>query len=280
MTTIPAIVIAAALASAVLHACWNAAVKASADPQAAMAAQVIGSGMIALPLLAIVPVPSVAALPWLAGSVAFNVLTFLALLRGYAKGGGFGFVYPLARATSPLLVLLLAHTLQGETVSTLGIAGIVLVSCGVTSFACGEGRRNVGALVWALLAGMFSAGYAICDANGARTAPSVLGYGLAVSLVNAAVFGGMHRAHYRVSLLAMLRANWVVASFGACAATLSYFLILWVWSRSPIAIGAALRDTSLVFAALIATRLGEKLTPLRVAAIALVTVGAATLRFA
>ena len=202
------------------------------------------------------------------------------MLRGYERGGGFGFVYPLARATSPLLVLLLANALQGEAVSTLGTAGIGFVSAGVALFAYGEGRQRKAALVYALLAGAFSAAYAICDANGARRSPSVLGYGLTMSVVNAFVFGSFHKFRNAVPLMAALRSHLAMATLGACAGSSSYFLILWVWSRAPIAIGSALRDTSVVFAALIAARLGEGLSPQRLGAIALVTAGACLIRFA
>ena len=110
---IDSIVVGAALLSAFLHAAWNAAVKSSSDPRSAMAAQVVGSGLLSVPLLTLVPLPSQAALPWLCGAASLNLVVLIALLRGYAHGGGFGFVYPLARATSPLLVLFLASSLQG-----------------------------------------------------------------------------------------------------------------------------------------------------------------------
>jgi drug/metabolite transporter (DMT)-like permease len=278
--SIAGILVAAALASAFLHAAWNAGVKASADPRGAMAAQVVASGLGALPLLLFLPWPSPSALPFLCGSALFNVLTLVTFLRGYETGGGFGFVYPLARATSPLLVLLAANLMQNERVSLLGMAGIGLVSAGVAFFAYGEGRERKKALVYALLAGAFSAAYAICDANGARRSPSVLGYGFAMSLVNAVVFGSFHRFRNGVSILEALRANKLMATLGAGAGTLSYLLILWVWSRAPIAIGSALRDTSVVFAALIAAKLGEGLGLQRLLAIALVTAGACMIRFA
>jgi len=277
---IAGITVAAALLSAFLHAAWNAAVKASADPKGAMAAQVMASGLVALPLLAELPLPSAAALPWLAGSALFNFLTFLALLRGYEEGGGFGLVYPLARAVSPLLVLGLASAISGEAVSGLGTAGIALVSGGVAFFAYGEGRQHPAAFLYALLAGGASAAYAVCDANGVRHAASVLGYGFAVSVVNALVFASFYRLRTARSALAALRSHSAIAILGAAASTLSYLLILWVWSRAPVALGAALRDTSLVFAALIAAALGERLTLPRLGAIALVTAGACAIRFA
>ncbi len=277
---IGSIVVAAALLSAFLHAAWNAAVKASPDPRSAMAAQVVSSGLVSVPLLMLVPLPSPAALPWLCGAASLNLVVLIALLRGYAHGGGFGFVYPLARATSPLLVLFLASALQGEAVGPLGIAGIALVSGGIALFALGEGRQQPKALAYALAAGAASAAYAVCDANGARHSSSVLGYGLTASIVNACVFGTLHIVRHPVPLMQALRSHLRVATLGTGAALLSYVLILWVYTRAPIAIGAALRDTSVVFAALIAAWLGEGLKLRRAGAIALAAAGACLIRFA
>lgn len=274
------IVVGAALLSAFLHAAWNAAVKASPDPRSAMAAQVVGSGLLSVPLLMLVALPAPAALPWLCGSAMLNLIMILALLRGYAHGGGFGFVYPMARATSPLLVLFLASVLEGEAIGPFGVAGIALVAGGIALFALGEGRHRPKALAYALVAGVASAGYAICDANGARHSASVLGYGLTASIVNACVFGTLHIVRHPVPLVQALRSHLRVATFGTSAALLSYVLILWVWTQAPIAIGAALRDTSVVFAALIAIWLGEGLNLRRAGAIALAAAGAFLIRFA
>jgi len=104
------VVVAAALLSALLHAAWNAAVKAAPDPRGAMAAQVVASGLAAVPLLLLVPLPPPQALPWLAASAVCNLLVTLSLVRGYAHGGGFAFVYPVARAVSPVLVTCFAAT--------------------------------------------------------------------------------------------------------------------------------------------------------------------------
>jgi drug/metabolite transporter (DMT)-like permease len=245
-----------------------------------MAAQVVASGILSLPLLMLAPLPSRAAIPWLAGSATFGFLTLLALLRGYASGGGFGLVYPLARATSPLLVLLLAYGTQGEAVGITGMLGIALISIGIACFAYGEGRHRPAAFAYAVLAGITAAAYAVCDANGARHSPSVAGYGFAAAIINAVVFGTFHRVRNGIALSNALRAHWGMATLGAGAASLSYILILWVWSHAPIAIGAALRDTSVVFAALIAAALGERLTAQRLVAILLVTGGACLIRLA
>lgn len=276
------LVVVAALLSAFFHAAWNAAVKAAPDPRGAMAAQVVASGIAAAPFLVVLPLPPPAALPWLAASAVCNLFAALALARGYA-GGGFGFVYPLARAVSPVLVTILAWVLAGEELRATGLGGVVLVSTGVALFAAGRGRPSAAVLGSALAAGVFSAGYAVCDAQGVRLSSSTVGYGLTVSALNAAVFGSVHRLRVGESgsVRAALAANPRVATFGAAAAMLSYLLILWVWERTQIAVGAALRDTSIAFAALIAVVvLDEPMNRTRVAAVALVAAGAGVLRFA
>lgn len=274
------IVVAAALLSAALHAAWNAAVKAAPDPQAAMAAQVVASGIISVPALLLLPPPSAEALPWLAASTSFNLLAMLAMVRGYTSGGGFGLVYPITRATSPLLVTLIAAILFDEHLGPAGLAGVALVSAGVAMFAAGDARSHPAALLAALAAGAFSAAYAVCDAQGARLSPSTLGYGFAMSAVNAAMFGTVHRLRGGIPLLRALRRHIVLASLGSSGAMVSYLLILWVWSQAPVAVGAALRDTSVVFGAIIAAVvLKERVTPRRAVAIGLVAIGAAALRF-
>ncbi|HEY8383162.1 MAG TPA: EamA family transporter [Microvirga sp.] len=273
------IVVLAALLSAFLHAAWNAAVKAAPDSDGAMAAQVVASGLIALPLLAFFPLPPLAAIPWLTASTACNVLSMVLLLRGY-EHGGFGFVYPLARAASPLLVTLLAGAVVGERLSPVGLAGIALVSTGVALFAIGPGQHGPRAIVYALAAGACTAAYIVCDAQGARLSPSVPGYALVVATVNAAAFGTLHGLR-RGSVAHALRVHWGLATFGSAAAIASYMLILWVWSRAPIAVGAALRDTSIVFGALIAVAvLKERLGFRRLAAVGVIACGVAALRFA
>ena len=120
----------------------------------------------------------------------------------------------------------------------------------------------------------------MCDAQGARLSPSVAGYGATVALLNAQVLGSVH--HLRVgSIRSVLASHPGIATLGAAAAAISYLTILWVYTRTQIAIGAALRDTSIVFAALIAAVvLRERMTPARVGAVALVAAGAVTLRLA
>ncbi|MEP7085144.1 MAG: EamA family transporter, partial [Betaproteobacteria bacterium] len=126
--------VGAALLSAALHASWNAAVKASADPAEAMTGQMIASALLAMPALFWVGLPAPSALPWMMASTLLSMGAVTSLLRGY-RHGAFGAVYPLSRASSVLLVLPLAAVVAGEWPSRRGLLGVFLVSAAVMVLA-------------------------------------------------------------------------------------------------------------------------------------------------
>lgn len=274
------VIVLAALTSAFLHAAWNAAVRLRPDPRGALVAQVIGAGALAALLMPFATPPGPAAIAWLAASTFFNVLSMFAMLRAYAAGGEFGLVYPLIRAISPLLVALFADLVAGEMLGPYGLTGVGLIAAGVAFFASGDiGNRK--ALFWALTAGALGAVYVVCDAQGARASGSPIGYGLVLSLLNAIVFAAVYRARGGTPIGQAIRDNWSIATIAPFASMASYLLILWVYSKAPIAVGAALRDTSVVFGALIAAIvLKERVTKPWVVGVALAAAGAMTLRFA
>ncbi|MGE0422145.1 MAG: EamA family transporter [Reyranellaceae bacterium] len=262
--------VAAALLSAVLHASWNAAVKASARPAEAMAAQMLMSAVIALPFLFWTGLPQPAAWKWVAASTLTNTVAVSALLKAYELAG-FGIVYPVVRAMSVVLVVPLAALLAGDRLGATALLGIALIVGSLALLARGAGRDQAfppRALLWVAVAGIATAVYVMCDAQGARAAGSPWAYGFVVSITNAAAMWWRNRQ--RGTPLALLSANWTVATPTAMASVASYVLILWVWSQAPIAPSSALRDTSSVFAILIAiVWLREPLTPSRILAVLL-----------
>jgi drug/metabolite transporter (DMT)-like permease len=273
--------VAAALLSAVLHAGWNAAVKASPRPAEAMAAQMLLSAALVVPGLLWAGLPDPASWPWIAASTVMNVVTVSALLRAY-EHGGFGVVYPVTRAISVLLVVPLAAVLVGDRLGLGAMAGVGLIVGALALLGHGAGRDRgfrPRALGWTLLAGLATAGYVMCDAQGVRAAASPWAYGFAVSIANAAAMSWRQRhvgAPWR-----LVAANWAVAAPAALAAVASYLLILWVWTVAPIAPAAALRDTSAVFAILIAIAwLKEPFTVSRLLAVLLAAAAVPLLRLA
>ena len=273
--------VAAALLSAVLHAGWNAAVKASPRPTEAMAAQMLFGAVLVLPCLFWTGLPAQASWIWISASTLMNMVAVSALLRAYDLGG-FGVVYPVVRAVSVLLVVPMAAAFAGDRLGFAGLAGIGLVAAALGLLAIGARRDQVfatRALMWTLVAGLATAAYVMCDAYGVRLAGSPWAYGFTVSVTNAAAM--CWRQRHIGTPMRLLRSTWAVAVPAAIAAMVSYLLILWVWTRAPIAPASALRDTSAVFAILIAiVWLKEPFTPARIVAVLLVAAAVPLIRLA
>ena len=261
--------VAAALLSAVLHAGWNAAVKAQPKPSEAMTAQMVLSALIGLPGLMWTGLPASAAWPWIAGSTTLNLITLISLLRAYDLVG-FGMAYPVVRALSVMTVVPLAALLSGEMLSVYGFLGVGLVVVSLLLLALGNTGGGVprAAFLWIGLSGASAAAYVMCDAQGVRHAGSPIAYGLVVGFTNAVGMSVVRGAVLQP--LRMVREHALAALPIAVASTVSYLLILWVFRHAPIAPSAALRDLSSIFAVVIAVVwLKEPFTPLRLLAILL-----------
>ncbi len=246
------IYIIAALCSALLHATWNAGVKSTGKHTAVMTGQMQVAALVGLPVLFFVDMPSVASLGWIAASALFNVLGLRAILRAYDHGE-FGLVYPMSRAIMIMLVVPLSTLLAHEQLSTGAMLGIGLIISALAVLALGartghDFSRHV--LVWTGVGGVLSACTVLIDAHGIRQSGSPFAYGCIVAIVNAANMTWQQR---RVpGLFATMRQHAGVTLWSGVLSMASYLLIVWVFSKAPIAGAAALRDTSSVFAVLIA----------------------------
>ena len=273
------IVVCAALASALLHAGWNAAVKASPWAARVMTAQMQAAAVMVLPILAWDGLPTPAAWPWMLSSTTLCLVAVAAMLRAY-EHGPFGAVYPLMRASSVLLVLPVASWLAQERPALLGVAGVLLIAGAVASLALGANARqafNRRALAWTLLAATCTAGYVVCDGQGVKRAGSPWSYGAGMSVLNA--IGWTWWQSRRGQAWPTDKAVWAWGLPVAAASVLSYLLILWAWTRAPIAPAAALRDTSAVFAALLSVWvLKEPLSRRVLVAVLLAAAGAVLIR--
>jgi drug/metabolite transporter (DMT)-like permease len=273
--------VAAALLSAALHAGWNAAVKAQPHPAAAMTAQMLVGAVMAIPVLLWTGLPASSSWAWIAGSTLCNLVTVVALLRAYELLG-FGMAYPVIRALSVLLVVPLAATLSGERLSIAGLAGIGMVIASLASLAADHARGpgvQSSALGWIGLAGIGTAAYVLCDAQGVRTAGTPLSYGMLAGISNAAGMLVMQRL--RLGRWSLSAHHLAIAVPVGIASMVSYLLILWVLTLAPIAPSVALRDTSAVFAIVIAlVWLREPITRFRLCAVALSAAAVPLLRLA
>ncbi len=271
------------LAAALLHAVWNALVHGVRDRMAGVAQMNLVFVAFGALFALFVPLPGPAALPYLLGSAALQTGYQLLLVRAYGLGD-FGQLYPIARGTSPAVVALLAATVLGHRMPAGQLAAVAVISLGLAGLALVggiPGRDQLPAIGAALGNGVLIAGYTVVDAGGVRAANSAAGYiawmfvlqGLAVLAAVAAV--------RRRTLLPALRGGGAVGVAGGLMSLTAYGLVVWAQTVGDLPTIAALRETSIVIAALIGTLvLRERLGALRLAASATVLTGIALLEFA
>jgi drug/metabolite transporter (DMT)-like permease len=241
----------AALLSALLHASWTAAVKHTGQTTEAMTGQMVAAALVTLPLLLWLPWPAAQAWGWMAASCFFNWLGILCMLRAYEQGD-YGAVYPLSRATMVMVIAPLSVVVAGDSLSGpawIGIACIAAALMLMASQARGGQRLGPGVLGWTLLGGVLSAVCVMLDVQGIRASGSPIAYGCCGAVLNATLM--LLRQRRRPGLWpAIVRHRRVVVGAGVVS-MVSYLLIVWVFAQAPMAISAALRDTSAVFAVLI-----------------------------
>lgn len=272
--------VAAGLMSAMLHAGWNAAVKASPRPAEVMTAQMILAGMIGLPALFWTGLPAPESWIWIAITTSLNLVTVTALLRSYDLAG-FGLAYPVIRALTVLFVVPMAAVVSGEMLSAFGFAGIGLIALSLIVLAAGNSGANAvprSAFLWIVIGGAGTAIYVMCDAQGVRRSGAPIAYGIVGAAANAVVMSWWQSGVAKPWRL--LADHWARALPMAVASMASYLLMLLILVSAPIAPSAALRDTSAIFAILIAVFwLKESLTRLRLLAILLTAAAVPLLRF-
>lgn len=246
------IYILAALSSALLHAAWNAAVKSTGQHSAIMTGQMLVAALIGLPVLLFVDLPRWESLAWIAASALFNVMGLKAILRAYDHGE-FGLVYPMSRAIMIMLVVPLSTLLAHEQLSNGAMLGIALIIAALSLLALSahHGRDFSGqVLIWTGVGGVLSACTVLIDANGIRQSGSPFAYGCLTAVFNAANMSWQQR--HLPGLVATIRRHARLTLWAGVLSMASYLLIVWVFSKAAIAGAAALRDTSSVFAVLIA----------------------------
>ena len=266
----------AVLGAALLHATWNALVKASEDKALDTVAVAAGSGLIALAVALFLPAPAAASWPWLAGSAAVHILYFLFLAGAY-RWGDLSYSYPIMRGGGPLIVAVAGVFLLQEIPSFRQAAGIVLISAGILAFARGSHDRR--ATWFAVGNAAVIAAYTLIDAQGARASGAPVSYTLWFFVANGVVITGLALLQQGARIPAYLHRFWLRSLAGGACAAGAYAIALWAMTLAPVALVAALRETSVIFAAVIAFVIfKEKMTGPRVAATCAVLAGLVTLR--
>jgi drug/metabolite transporter (DMT)-like permease len=271
----------AVLGGALLHASWNALVKSSADKQLDTAAISAGAGLLALGALVWLPLPAPASYPWLAASAVVHILYFALLADAY-RWGELSFTYPVMRGGGPVIVALTGALAFGETLPLAQTAGVAMICAGVLAFATARSHDPAAlrrALGFALGNAAVVAAYTIIDAQGARASGAPVSYALCFFVANGIAVPAWFALRRGRAVAEYFARRWT-RSFAGGACTLgSYGIALWAMTQAPVALVAALRETSVIFGALLgALLLGERFTRRRLMATGAVLAGLVALR--
>lgn len=264
------------LLAALCHAAWNVFVKSSVDRLASLASiNLIGaaSGLLMMPF---VQPPDAKVWLLLAASVPVHILYKILLARSYGHGD-LTQIYPVVRGVAPFMVFVITLTLLQERMTAGEIGGMVAICAGILLLAVERGRPIYCALKplgLAALTGITVAVYTVIDGTGARHGTTPFSFAAWLFFLDGALFAVA--AHYwrGPKLWTAMRLSWRAGLMSGLVAVGSYGVFIWALSMGAMGTIAALRETSVLFAALIgAVVLRERLGPARIAAAACVTLG-------
>jgi len=258
--------------SAIAHAVWNALVKSAGDRTLTMVAIRTAGLVLGLAALPFVDWPAPESWKWLALTAAVMFAYYALLIRSYGAGD-MSVVYPLARGLAPVLTTIAAFLAIGETLGTGQIVAVALISLGIMalSFGAGASREAVG---FALATGVAVATYSFFAGLGVRTAATVLGFQACLEIVTGLGMVGYALLVRRADLLGYARRHGSVGLFAGAVSVLGFLAYLLAARSLPLGPVSALRETSVIFGAVLGTIvLREGFGPRRISAAVLVTVG-------
>lgn len=282
-------VLLAVLFGALLHAGWNALIKSGRDKQLDTALIHSLGFFVALPVLLWTGLPAAASWPYIGASTVIHVGYYIALAGAY-RHGDLGLTYPVMRGSAPLLVAIGSVAFVGEHLSAVSWLGVAVVCAGVlmlglsrSSLHAGDEAQRRKALRFAFGNAAIIALYTVMDGLGVRASGDALAYVAALFLFDGIPYLLLvmwQRGDQRRAAVHYMTGRWKVAVFGTLASLASYAIALWAMTRAPVALVAALRETSVLFAAVIGTLLlREPFGWQRAAGTAVVVAGVIALRF-
>jgi drug/metabolite transporter (DMT)-like permease len=276
----PIKVFAVVMLAALLHASWNAIVKSAPDKfLTTIMVTTAGAGLSAV-LIPFLTEPTSSSFPYAIASSLLQIIYFLLVARTY-QVADMSQAYPLMRGTAPLIVAIVSAFQMNDALSLFAWIGVLAICLGVFIIALGSGRNDRKGIRLALLNALVIAGYTLIDGLGVRKSGAPAAYTLWVFLLTGIPLALWAVTAGRSKFVPYFGRHWRLGLAGGIGTTASYGLALWAMTVAPIAVVAALRETSILFATLIAGFvLREPIGPRRVISACVIAGGAAILRLA
>lgn len=243
------------LLAAALHAGWNALIKISGDRIAVMAVVTLAGSILSIFALPFVDSPDPASWPLLALTILIHTGYHFFLPMAYDHGD-LGQVYPIARGIAPILVTLGALVFAGEHVGQMALIGILCLAVGVMAltFVGGNVRRiNPKAIFFALATGVCIASYTVVDGLGVRQAGSIFGFAVWLTIGDGMLTFLIALIWKRNKIVTVVKNNALTGVAGGIMQVGAYWIIIYALAVAPMGMVSGLRETSVLFAALIST---------------------------
>lgn len=262
------------LFAAFLHAFWNAVVKGAHDKTIVLGLIALGHVLPGIAMVAMSPLPSTASVPFIIASTVIHWGYYYLLNMAY-RVGDLSIVYPIARGMAPVLIALGAQVFVGERLPLIAWSGILCVSLGIMVLTRGVFRAGLPRMGLAAAMGtaVMIASYSIVDGIGVRLSGAVMGYIGWLFVAEIIVVGYIFGTRWQRLRAVEAKTIWLGVLGGVVSGT-AYALVLYAKTLAPLGIVSALRETSVIFAALIGVMwFGEGPSRDRLIAAAIVAVG-------
>jgi len=268
--------------AAILHAIWNAMVKKGNDKYISVTAVVLGHVPISIVVIFLTPALSLQSVPYIFISAIFITGYEWCLLSAY-RLEDYTKVYPIARGTAPIFIVILSLLLFDVSISKFELMGILIISFGIIILGVQNIKTftNYSALVYALGTGLFISCYSISDGYGGRVSASPLNYTAWLMILNAVIFSILLTIMKKPGVVKkVLSEGKKIFFIGGTLSYIAYGTIVWAFTQASVPTVAALRETSIIFALLIGTFfLKEKFTFLKTTAVLTIFFGVIILKF-
>jgi drug/metabolite transporter (DMT)-like permease len=265
----------AVMGAALLHATWNALIKQGTSKLSGMLIMTLVQGVAGLTIAMTRAWPTAEVWLWLLASGVFHAAYKLFLAYAYEQGD-LSRVYPIARGAAPLIVIVISALFLADVILPWEYLGVFILGLGILTmaqgvFASGESRRLV---PLALGSAMATAGYSLVDGLGARVSGDAVAYVGWLFALDALFFTPICLLLRGRSVLVADPRAWLLGGLAAAASYGAYAIAVWAMTQAPIALVAALRETSILFAVLIGwVFFAEKLGVTKIVAATLIVGG-------
>jgi drug/metabolite transporter (DMT)-like permease len=275
-------VLALVLLAAAAHAAWNAWLKDAGDKLTSLASIATGWFIVGCIGLPFVGLPGFASWPLLLTSIVVHTAYAMLLVTAY-RYAEFSLAYPVARGTGPLLVALTAPLIVGEYLEGPSLFAVTLIVTGIFLIAAFSNERRLGgtrAILFSLSTGVVIAAYTMIDGQGARVGGTPHAYAGWLFILSAVPIVSFATVRLKSDVRSVLASHWKKGVPIGIFSALAYWVIVWAMTVAPMALVAAARETSILFAALVSWGvLGEKLRPTRWLGAVLTVVGLVLAKF-